>query len=226
MAKGKILVIDDDIMVRCFLDDLLQNEGYQVQVAASGREGLEWAAKDNFDVALVDIKMPDLDGMEVLCALREIDEDLRALIITGYPALGTAIQAVRLGAFDYLVKPLETGRVLISVQNALVAHHLAVTNKQLLHNLQRANVELEIRVQARTAELAKANQALRAEIAERKGAEEALRESQQFLQSTLDSLSANIAILRATIHDRRFQPCPSHWHHYSGQVPEAAPDQV
>jgi len=167
MAKGKILVIDDDIMVRRFLDDILQNEGYQVQVAASGREALEWAAKDNFDVALVDIKMPDLDGMEVLCALQEIDQDLKVLLITGYPSLETAIQAVRLSAFDYLPKPLENERVLIGVQNALAARHLAVTNRQFLHDLQRAN-----------AELAKASVALKAEITERKRAEEALRDAE------------------------------------------------
>jgi len=142
MARGKILVVDDEMIVRRALADILQDEGYQVELAASGREGLERTASGNFDVALVDIRLPDLDGMQLLRSLREIDEDLKALIITGYPSLETATQAVRLGAFDYLLKPLGNERVLISVQNALAARHLALNNKQLLRDLQRANVEL------------------------------------------------------------------------------------
>jgi len=182
MAKGKILVIDDDVIVRGTLTDILRDAGYQVHVAASGGEALEWAAKDKFDVALVDIKMPDLDGMEMLRALREMDEDLKALVITGYPALETAIQAVRLSAFDYLLKPLDNERVLVGVQNALAARHLAVTKKQLLRDLQRTNERLRRsnrELAAARAELAEVNEGLRIEIAERKRTEEALRESEQ-----------------------------------------------
>ena len=142
MAEGKILVIDDEMVLRRALAVILQHAGYQVGLAANGHRGLELAAKGSFDVALVDIKLPDLDGMEVLRTLREMDEDLKVLIITGYPTSETAIQAVRLGAFDYLLKPVGTERVLISVENALAARRLAVTNKQLLHDLQHSNAEL------------------------------------------------------------------------------------
>jgi PAS domain S-box-containing protein len=186
MAEGKILVIDDEIGVRHFLARLLQD--YQVELAANGREGLEWAARDQFDVALVDIELPDMDGMEVLRSLRARDEDLETLIIIAHPALEKAMEAVRLGAFDYLLKPLDNERVLISVQNALSAHHLALINKGLLRDLQRANAELERRVDERTAELANANGELQLDIIERKRAEEALRASQERYRELADSI--------------------------------------
>lgn len=142
MAKGRILVIDDDPIVRRALVDILQDECYQVEVAATGHEALELAAKGHFDVALVDIRLPDLDGIELLRALREADDDLSALIITGHPSLETAIQALRLRVFDYLVKPLDNERVVSSVQNALAARYLALNSNQLLPDPQRANPEL------------------------------------------------------------------------------------
>jgi signal transduction histidine kinase/DNA-binding response OmpR family regulator len=142
MAKGKILVIDDNWALQQALADILQDAGYQVELAADGQGGLELAAKGDFDVALVDIHLPDLGGMEVLRALQEIDEDLKALIMTGQPSSETAIQAVRLGAFDYLLKPMDSERLLIQVQNALAARQLVLENRQLLHDLQHSNAEL------------------------------------------------------------------------------------
>ena len=142
MPEGKILVIDDDPVVRSVLADILLDGRYQVETAGSGREGLDRMVGWDVDVALVDIMLPEQDGMEVLKDLLELDADLKVLIITGYPSLETASQAVRLGAFDYIVKPLENERVLLSVQNALQARRLALHNRQLLRDLQRANVVL------------------------------------------------------------------------------------
>jgi len=136
VTQGRILIVDDDAAVRTALTDILQGDGYQVVSAASGHEGLAQAAESPFDVALVDIGLPDMKGIEMLRALRALDQDLQVLIITGNPSLETAIQAMRMGAFDYLSKPLEGGKVLISVQNALSARHLALDNRRLLHELQ------------------------------------------------------------------------------------------
>ena len=142
MAKGKILVIDDNWALQQALADILQDADYQVELVADGQGGLELAAKGDFDVALVDIHLPDMEGMEVLRALREIDEDLKALIMTGQPSSETAIQAVRLGAFDYLLKPMDSERLLIQVQHALAARQLVLANRQLLHDLQHSHAEL------------------------------------------------------------------------------------
>ena len=142
MSEGKVLVIDDDVVVRGVLTDILQDEGYRVRMAASGQEGLACMKGDMFDVALVDIMLPDSNGLEVLRNLREMDEDLKAVIITGYPSLESATQAVRLGAFDYIMKPLENERVLLSVHNALEARKLTRRNKQLLRDLWRTSVVL------------------------------------------------------------------------------------
>jgi PAS domain S-box-containing protein len=190
VAQGKILVVDDEIAVRRYLARVLQD--YQVELAAGGREGLEWAAKDHFDVALVDIRLPDLDGMEVLRTLQERDQDLKTLIVTAYPALETAIQAVRLGAFDYLLKPLENQKVLISVQNALTARHLALTNQELSRDLQRANVDLEGRIEERTTELADSSEELQGEIAERKRADEALRTSEERYRALFEDVPVGL----------------------------------
>jgi len=142
MAKGKVLIIDDNWALQQVLADILQDAGYQVELAADGQGGLALAAKGDFDVALVDIHLPDLEGMEVLRALREIDEDLKALIMAGQYPSDTAIQAVRLGAFDYLLRPMDSERLLIQVQNALAARQLVLANRQLLHDLQHSNAEL------------------------------------------------------------------------------------
>ena len=168
MAKGKVLIVDDEALVRNTLVSILQDADYQVEQVANGSDGLTRAYEGQFDVVLVDIKLPDLDGMEVLRILREMDENLQVLIITGYPTLETAAQAIRMGAFDYLFKPLESERVVIGVQNALETRRLAIGNRQLLRDVQQANVELEMRVRERTVELEEANRALRIEITERK----------------------------------------------------------
>jgi len=142
MPEGRILVIDDEPTVREILVHILREEGYRVVAASSAREGLDLAAVGLFDVALVDIVLPDESGIEVLRALRAKDEELKVLVITGYPALDTATQAHRLGAFDYLMKPLKVDRVLLSVRNALEARRLAQRNRQLLGELRRANAVL------------------------------------------------------------------------------------
>jgi len=170
MAKGRVLIIDDEAIVRLGLTHLLRDEGYEVEAVGSGSAGVELATQGAFDAALVDLVLRGEDSMEVIHTLREMDEDLQILIITGYPTLETATQAVRLGAFDYLTKPMDNDRVLVSVRNALEARRLALRNRQFLRDLGRANEELERRVQERTAELAAANEALRQEMTERQRA--------------------------------------------------------
>ena len=102
---GMILVVDDEEIMREILETLLTREGYTVRLASSGAEGLELARAMPFDAAIVDIMMPGIDGIATLDELKRIDEDLAVLIITAYASVGSAISAMKAGAFDYITKP-------------------------------------------------------------------------------------------------------------------------
>src|SRR5438552_5164538 len=117
--QGAILVVDDEEIMREILETLLTREGYTVRLASSGAEGLELARAMPFDAAIVDIMMPGIDGIATLDELKRIDEDLAVLIITAYASVGSAIAAMKAGAFDYITKPFKNDEVLVVVRNAM-----------------------------------------------------------------------------------------------------------
>jgi two-component system, NtrC family, response regulator PilR len=131
-----ILVVDDEEIMREILETLLSREGYTVRVASSGAEGLELARAMPFDAAIVDIMMPGLDGIATLDELKRIDEDLAVLIITAYASVGSAISAMKAGAFDYITKPFKNDEVLVVVRNALERRRLVHENRNLRQNIQ------------------------------------------------------------------------------------------
>src|SRR5437762_80177 len=107
MSTLKILLVEDDEQVRQFLIECLTNDGYEVRAAENGRSGLSLLETYLFDAALIDINLPDMLGIEVLDAVKRRDPEIDAVIMTGHPEVETAVQALRLGAYDYLTKPLE-----------------------------------------------------------------------------------------------------------------------
>jgi two-component system nitrogen regulation response regulator NtrX len=117
--KPRILVIDDESAIRDSLKMILEYEGYEVQGAATGQDGLALADRDAADLVLLDIKMAGMDGLEVLQRLRATHEALPVIMISGHATVSTAVEATKLGAFDFIEKPLSTERVLVSVRNAL-----------------------------------------------------------------------------------------------------------
>jgi two-component system nitrogen regulation response regulator NtrX len=117
--KPRILVIDDEAAIRDSLKMILEYEGYDVQGAATGQDGLALADRDAADLVLLDIKMAGMDGLEVLQRLRATHEALPIIMISGHATVSTAVEATKLGAFDFIEKPLSTERVLVSVRNAL-----------------------------------------------------------------------------------------------------------
>jgi DNA-binding NtrC family response regulator len=107
MAPFRILIIDDDEGVRTLLEKRLGSEGYEVRTANCGRAALALLETSIFDAALLDIQLPDMTGIQILEAIRRRDPEIAAVMMTGYPQLESAIQALRLGAYDYLSKPLD-----------------------------------------------------------------------------------------------------------------------
>ena len=133
---GSILVIDDEEIMREILETLLVREGYQVRLATNGQQGLELARSMPFDAAIVDIMMPGLGGIATLDELKRIDDDLAVIIITAYASVGSAISAMKAGAFDYITKPFKNDEVLVVLRNAVERRQLVAENVALKQNLQ------------------------------------------------------------------------------------------
>jgi two-component system nitrogen regulation response regulator NtrX len=129
--KPKILVIDDEGAIRDSLRMILEYEDYQFVGAASGQEGLALAQRERPDLVLLDIKMPGMDGMEVLRKLHALDESLPIVMISGHGTTATAVDAIRSGATDFLDKPLSSERVIVTLRNALTQSELRTENREL-----------------------------------------------------------------------------------------------
>lgn len=119
MEKKKALVIDDEQIVLESVSALLTDEGFEVDVSLDGRQGLDWAIERNYDVVLTDIRMPDIGGMKVLRDVKRINPTLPVIMITGYASVESAVQAMKLGAAEYIEKPFEPEQLLDAVSRAL-----------------------------------------------------------------------------------------------------------
>jgi two-component system response regulator HydG len=133
--KGKILVVDDEESHRIMLRAVLQEEGYDVTEAADGPEGIQAVEEGPFDVILLDIRMPTMDGIEALTEIRKISPFTPVLMMTAYASVKTAVEALRAGAFDYLTKPLDIEELKILVEKALEHDHLREENLTLKERL-------------------------------------------------------------------------------------------
>jgi DNA-binding NtrC family response regulator len=132
----KILIIDDEAPIRASLKEILEYENYQVMEAEYGAEGLKLATKFAFDVVFCDIKMPKMDGLEVLDALVEKGIDGRVIMISGHGTVETAVQAIKVGAFDFIQKPLDLNRILLTVRHALDQGQLEQETERLTRKIQ------------------------------------------------------------------------------------------
>lgn len=119
MSKGKILVVDDENIVLMSCQRALTPEGYEVRTVRSGSEGLKILKDEKFDIVLTDLKMPDMDGIDVLRLVKEGWPDTEVIIITGYQTVETAVKAIKLGAYDYVEKPFTPEQILSVIKNAM-----------------------------------------------------------------------------------------------------------
>jgi DNA-binding NtrC family response regulator len=119
MEKARILIIDDDENIRKVLQTILEDEGYLVETADTAKKGIERSEKAFYNLALIDVRLPDMEGIELLSELRSTKPKMRKIIVTGYPTLQNAISAVNKGADAYVMKPFEVEKILETIQAQL-----------------------------------------------------------------------------------------------------------
>lgn len=128
---ARILIIDDEKSIRRTLREILEYENFKVEEAADGLEGLTLVQKEKFDIILCDIKMPKMDGMEALDKFMEANVDAPIIMISGHGNIETAVEAVKTGAYDFIQKPLDLNRLLVTIRNALDKSNLVSETKTL-----------------------------------------------------------------------------------------------
>ena len=172
--KGKILIIDDEPEILDILETTLTTEGFQVRKASGGREALALCRSESFDLAITDIRMPEMDGFEVIKHVKALVRDIEIIVLTGFASIDNAIEALHAhGAFDFLRKPLEDMDMFFhTIHQALETRRLRVQNRALLEKLTEHRDHLEDMVARRTADLQQ-------EINERKRLEAQLVQSQK-----------------------------------------------
>src|SRR6188472_4554148 len=117
MPKTRILVIDDDAAIRDSLRMTLEYNGHEFVGAATGPEGLALAERESPDLVLLDVKMPGMDGLDVLARMRTMTETLPVIVVSGHGTISTAVEATKQGAFDFIEKPFASERVLVILRN-------------------------------------------------------------------------------------------------------------
>ncbi len=129
--NGRILIVEDEQDMLAGLRNILSSRGYNVETAGDGRSGLEKVEKSTFDVVITDLKMPDVNGIEVLRKVKEIHSDTIVIVITGYGTVENAVEAMKLGAYDYIAKPFDAEHIRMVVRKAIRQLSLTNENKYL-----------------------------------------------------------------------------------------------
>src|SRR5947207_1296517 len=135
-----VLIVDDESAIRESLKGVLEDEGYQASATESGEACLDLLRDTSFDVVFLDIWLPGMDGLDTLQKIRELENHPEVIIISGHGTIETAVRATKLGAFDFLEKPLSVDRTLILLKNALEAHRLRRENAEFKKQIQSKSV--------------------------------------------------------------------------------------
>jgi DNA-binding NtrC family response regulator len=144
MAKEKILVVDDEIFVRELLMEFLSKQDFEVVLAESGEKAIETIKSNPAQVALIDLKMPGMDGLKTMQEVKRISPHTLAIIMTGYPTIETSIEALRGGAYDYVVKPFKLNELKNAIDRALNEHRLRLEINELKERIK--NLERDLKV--------------------------------------------------------------------------------
>ncbi len=170
MAVSKILITDDDVDTCEILSDIFRERGYGVVTAGTGSEAVDKAGQTTFDVALIDIRLPDMEGVELIAALKGMQPDMVVAMITGYASVETAVRALNEGASAYILKPLNMDEVLAAVKESLEKRRLVIENRRLYEEVQR-------------------------ELDERKRAEQSLNKERERFQVLIEEFPLGVSII-------------------------------
>ena len=210
--KESILVVDDDQSTCKLLSLIFKKRGYQIETASTGEDAIEKARTRFFNLALLDIKLPDMEGVELLAPLKGMHPEMEIIMVTAHASLETAIYALNRGAALYITKPLNMEEVLSTVKGVLEKQRLVMKNKRLLQELKRELAErklaekklekyrhqLEEMVKERTTKLAETNEELQQEIAEK---ELLIKEIHHRVKSNMQLISSMLSIQESQIKD-------------------------
>jgi len=178
----QILCVDDEPMIREILRETLENEGHQVTEAEHGKAALELVDRSDFDLILTDVKMPVMDGFSLMKNLGDLTDQIPVIVITSFGDIDNAVDAIRLGAYDYVVKPFNISQVTLSAKRALERRQLLLENLQYKKSLEHKVVE-------KTIDLIRKNKKLEQQARMLEGLLRDLRES---YDSTLDAMVSAI----------------------------------
>ena len=191
--KPEILIVDDDSRICKSLKVFLGDQDYTITTAHGGKEAIEILAKNDFDLILLDMMMPEVGGGQVVDYINGQQLKIKVIVMTGYPSTDSVVQSLRKGVYDYLKKPFELNELLTTIGNALSAIDLEKERKRTEEALQEARDDLERRVEQRTDELMRTNEQLRREIEGRKQAEAELRRAHKELEIRVGERTAELA---------------------------------
>src|SRR5271155_240023 len=141
MEKEKILVVDDEEAIREVVSTLLEAQGYRCRTCVNGRMALESFRSEAADLVLSDIVMPEMDGLKLLAELREADPDVPVIMVTAMHDISIALEAIRAGAYDYILKPFEKDQLFMSVRRALEHRRLVMENRTYQSDLEQLVAE-------------------------------------------------------------------------------------
>lgn len=136
-------MVDDELFVRELLLEFLSSQGYEVSLADSGEKAVKLVQSEPADVVLVDLKMPGIDGIETLKQIKKTAPNALAIVMTGYPTIDSSIEALRCGAYDYVVKPFKLNDLKSSIERALEEHKLKDQTTRLKERIAHLETELE-----------------------------------------------------------------------------------
>ncbi|MGQ9558934.1 MAG: sigma-54-dependent transcriptional regulator [Candidatus Oleimicrobiaceae bacterium] len=127
----KVLLVEDENVSRIALAEALRKAGYEVVACENGNEGLEWIEEDRFETVITDLRLPDVDGLQILKAAKQKEKECAVIVVTAYGTVETAVEALKLGAYDYVTKPFATDKLLTMLRNIRQFHELLHENTQL-----------------------------------------------------------------------------------------------